>query len=145
MSNGQQKAKETVEAFLAWKTTISETELAAMEWRGEIKKIEVAKAIGCGTSAFRQNPALKNEYDQFMDELRQKGILPRVTAEAKVSTGNSKEYDHTSRLRQFTAQKANKLEQENIELKARITDLERKLERYTELSEAMSDLGIVPL
>ena len=145
MSNGQQKAKETVEAFLAWKKEVSEAELAEMEWRGEIKKIELAKAIGCSTSAFRQNPALKNELAQFTDELRQKGILPGVTTETKASAGNPKEYDHTSKLRQMSDQRANKLEQENIELKARIADLEGKLKRYTELSEAMSDLGIIPV
>ena len=145
MSNGQQRAVATVEAFLAWKATVSDADLIEMEWRGEIKKIEVAKAIGCSTSAFRQNPALKNEYSQFMDELRQRGILPRVTTEAKASAGKPKEYDHTSRLRQMSVQRANKLEQENIELKARIADLEGKLKRYTELSEAMSDLGVVPL
>lgn len=145
MGNGQQKAKKTVEAFLAWKITISEDELAEMKWRGEIKKIEIAKAIGCSTSAFRQNPALKNEYCLFMDELRQKGILPEVSSEAEKKVDKPKKYDHTSKQQKVNSLRVSHLEQENMELKIRITTLERKLERYTELSEAMSDLGVIPV
>ena len=37
-----------------------------------------------------------------------------------------------------------RLEQENIELKARIRELERRLARFGELSETLAEMGVMP-
>ena len=36
------------------------------------------------------------------------------------------------------------LEQENIELKAKVNELQRRLERYGELSETLAEMGFMP-
>ncbi len=133
-----------VEIFLAWKASVSNENLAVMISNGEIKRGEIAKVIGCGPAAFNQNSALRIEYENFMNELRDSGLLSQLTNEEKAVTGSLAQYDQGARKRDLNAQRVGNLEQENIELRAKIAELESKLERYVEISVAMAELGFFP-
>ena len=133
-----------VEIFLAWKASVSNEDLAVMIANGEIKRGEVAKVIGCGPAAFNQNSALRTEYENFIDELRDSGLLPQLTTKEKAVTGSLVQYDQGAIKRDLNAQRVGNLEQENIELRAKIAELESKLERYVEISVAMAELGFFP-
>ena len=144
MASGQQKAQQNLEAFEVWKATQTDDEFKQIVFRGQLNRIEVAKGIGCGKSALNQNPALKKALKALEDELRSKGVLPPLTATAKKNEGKPQAYDNTANRKLLDAKRVSSLEAENIELKAKVKELEKRLERFGELSETLSEMGLMP-
>lgn len=144
MNSGAEKGKENVNAFKAWVATQSDDDFTNITYRGQLSRVEVAKAIGCGKSALVQNPELKNRLQKLEDDLRSKGVLPALTAKAKLNEGIPSKYDNEARQRSLSAKHSSSLERENIELKAKVKELESKLERFGELSSTLADMGLFP-
>ncbi|EKT4488446.1 VPA1267 family protein [Shewanella algae] len=144
MASGQQKAQQNLEAFEVWKATQTDDDFKQIVFRGQLNRIEVAKGIGCGKSALNQNPALKKALKALEDELRGKGVLPPLTDTAKKSEGKPQAYDNTANRQLLDSKRVSSLEAENIELKARVKELEKRLERFGELSETLSEMGLMP-
>ena len=144
MASGQQKAQQNLEAFEVWKATQTDDEFKQIVFRGQLNRIEVAKGIGCGKSALNQNPALKKALKALEDELRCKGVLPPLTAAAKKNEGKPQAYDNTANRKLLDSKRVSSLEAENIELKAKVKELEKRLERFGELSETLSEMGLMP-
>ncbi|MFB1095162.1 VPA1267 family protein [Vibrio diabolicus] len=144
MASGQQKAQQNLEAFEVWKATQTDDEFKQIVFRGQLNRIEVAKGIGCGKSALNQNPALKKALKALEDELRSKGVLPPLTDAAKKNEGKPQAYDNTANRKLLDSKRVSSLEAENIELKAKVKELEKRLERFGELSETLSEMGLMP-
>ncbi|AUL98409.1 MULTISPECIES: VPA1267 family protein [Vibrio] len=144
MASGQQKAQQNLEAFEVWKATQTDDEFKQIVFRGQLNRIEVAKGIGCGKSALNQNPALKKALKALEDELRGKGVLPPLTDTAKKNEGKPQAYDNTANRKLLDSKRVSSLEAENIELKAKVKELEKRLERFGELSETLSEMGLMP-
>lgn len=144
MASGQQKAQQNLEAFEVWKATQTDDDFKQIVFRGQLNRIEVAKSIGCGKSALNQNPALKKALKVLEEELRDKGVLPPLTDTAKKNADKPKAYDSTANSRQLNSKRVSSLEAENIELKAKVNELEKRLERFGELSETLSEMGLMP-
>ncbi|MDF4652447.1 VPA1267 family protein [Vibrio parahaemolyticus] len=144
MASGQQKAQRNLEAFEVWKATQTDDEFKQIVFRGQLNRIEVAKGIGCGKSALNQNPALKKALKSLEDELRGKGVLPLLTDAAKKNEGKPQAYDNTASRKTIDSKRVSSLEAENIELKAKVEALEKRLERFGELSETLSEMGLMP-
>ncbi len=144
MAGGQQKAQQNLEAFEVWKATQTDDDFKQIIYRGKLNRIEVAKGIGCGKSALNQNPVLKEALLALEDYLRKKGVLPHLTESAKKNTDKLKQYDNTANRKLLDSKRVSALEAENIELKAKVKELESKLERFGELSETLSEMGFVP-
>lgn len=144
MASGQQKAQQNLEAFEVWKATQTDDEFKQIVFRGQLNKIEVAKGIGCGKSALNQNPALKKALKALEDELRSKGVLPPLTDAAKKNEGKPQAYDNRANRKLLDSKRVSSLEAENIELKAKVRELEKRLERFGELSETLSEMGLMP-
>lgn len=144
MANGQQKAQQNLDAFHIWAATQSEEDFTQITFRGQLNRGEIANAIGCGKSALTQNPALKEALKLLEDNLREKGVLPPETGTAKSKNDQPKQYDNTANRRAMDANRLSVLEAENIELKAKVKELEIRLERYGELSETLSEMGFMP-
>ncbi|EGQ9278314.1 hypothetical protein L3I77_000724 [Vibrio vulnificus] len=144
MANGQQKAQQNLEAFEVWKATQTDDDLKQIVFRGQLNRIEVAKGIGCGKSALNQNPALKNALKELENELRDRGVLPDLTDFAKENADNPNVYDNSANRKLLDSKRLSSLEAENIELKAKIKELEKRLERFGELSETLSEIGLMP-
>ncbi|WP_198590442.1 VPA1267 family protein, partial [Shewanella sp. 10N.286.52.B9] len=119
-------------------------EFKQIVFRGQLNRIEVAKGIGCGKSALNQNPALKKALKALEDELRGKGVLPPLTAVAKKNEGKPQAYDNTANRKLLDSKRVSSLEAENIELKAKVKELEKRLERFGELSKTLSEMGLMP-
>ncbi len=90
MANGIKRAKETIEAFQVWKSTQTAECYQRIVHRGSLSRVEIAKAIGCGRSAFTQNPTLKEELFNLESELLDVGILPSIDAFTKAENWSSK-------------------------------------------------------
>lgn len=144
MASGQQKAQQNLEAFEVWKATQTDDDFKQIVFRGQLNRIEVAKGIGCGKSALNQNPALKKALKTLEDELRSKGVLPPLTDAAKNNADKPKVYDNTANRKLLDSKRVSSLEAENIELKAKVKELEKRLERFGELSETLSEMGLMP-
>ncbi|AGQ93954.1 hypothetical protein M634_19150 [Vibrio parahaemolyticus O1:Kuk str. FDA_R31] len=144
MANGRQKAQENLEAFEVWKATQTDDNLKQIVFRGQLNRIEVAKGIGCGKSALSQNPALKKALKTLEDELRERDVLPPLTQAAKKNKGKPQAYDNTANRKALDSRRLSSLEAENVELKAKVDALEKQLERFGELSETLSEMGLMP-
>jgi len=144
MASGQQKAQQNLEAFEVWKATQTDDEFKQIGFRDQLNKIEAAKGIGCGKSALTQNPALKKALKALEDELRSKGVLPPLTDAAKKNEGKPQAYDNRANRKLLDSKRVSSLEAENIELKAKVRELEKRLERFGELSETLSEMGLMP-
>ncbi|HCE1505269.1 TPA: hypothetical protein RG678_002559 [Vibrio alginolyticus] len=144
MASGQQKAQQNLEAFEVWKATQTDDDFKQIVFRGQLNRIEVAKGIGCGKSALNQNPALKKALKALEGELRGKGVLPPLTDAAKKNADKPKAYDNTANRKLLDSKRVSSLEAENIELKAKVKELEKRLERFGELSETLSEMGLMP-
>ncbi len=144
MASGQQKAQQNLEAFEVWKATQTDDDFKQIVFRGQLNRIEVAKGIGCGKSALNQNPALKKSLNALEGELRERGVLPPLTEAAKKNEGKPQAYDNTANRKLLDSKRVSSLEAENIELKAKVKELEKRLERFGELSETLSEMGLMP-
>lgn len=144
MANGQQKAQQNLEAFYTWQSTQTDDDFKQIVFRGQLNRLEVAKGIGCGKSALNQNPALKKALKALENELRDKGILPPLTNAAKTNADKPQAYDSTANRKLLDSKRVSSLEAENIELKAKVKELEKRLDRFGELSETLSEMGFMP-
>jgi hypothetical protein len=144
MASGQQKAQQNLNAFEVWKATQTDDDFKQIAFRGQLNRGEVAKAVGCGKSALKQNPALRGSLKVLEDNLREKGVLPPLTDTAKKEADNPKQYDNTANRKALDSKRLSALEAENIELTAKVKEMEGKLERYGELSETLSEMGFMP-
>jgi vacuolar-type H+-ATPase subunit I/STV1 len=144
MANGRQLAEQNIAAFEAWVATQSDEDFAQIIFQGNLNRMEVAKGVGCGKSALSQNPELRKRLKKLEELLRERGVLPQLTEKAKVQASQPKEYDNKAARRILDTKRTSQLEQENIELKARVKELEAQLERFGELSEVLSEMGMVP-
>lgn len=144
MASGQQKAQQNLEAFKVWKATQTDDDFRQIVFRGQLNRIEVAKGVGCGKSALNQNPALRKALKALEDELRDKAVLPLLTESARKSADKPKPYDNTANRKLLDSKRVASLEAENIELKAKVKELESKLERFGELSETLAEMGLMP-
>ncbi|WP_439146946.1 VPA1267 family protein [Vibrio sp.] len=144
MASGQQKAQQNLESFEVWKATQTDDDFKQIVFRGQLNRIEVAKGVGCGKSALNQNPALKKALKALEGELRDRGVLPPLTEAAKKNEGKPQAYDNTANRKLLDSKRVSSLEAENIELKAKVKELKKRLERFGELSETLSEMGLMP-
>lgn len=144
MSNGQERARQNLSAFQSWVATQTDDDFKQIIFRGQLNRGEVAKAIGIGKSALRQNPAIKSALENLELSLRDRGVLPELTETAWAQRSEPKRYDPSVNQRAMETRRLSVLEQENIELKARVATLEAKLKRYGELSEVLTEFGVAP-
>jgi len=135
MANGQQKAEQYVNSFISWIATMKDDDYKQMEYRGNLSRVEVAKAVGCAKSALLQNPKLRILLTELEDKLRERSILPSLTDTAKSDLIKPKAYDKTASKRLQDSKRISELEQEVLRLKM-------QLDRFTELSEVMAELGL---
>jgi len=144
MASGQQKAQQNLEAFEVWKATQTDDDFKQIVFRGQLNRIEVAKGLGCGKSALNQNPALKKALKVLEGELRDRGVMPPLTEAVKKNGGKPQAYDNTANRKLLDSKRVSSLEAENIELKAKVKELEKRLERFGELSATLSEMGLMP-
>jgi hypothetical protein len=144
MANGQQKAQQNLDSFQAWMATQTDDDFKQISFRGQLSRTEVAKAVGFGKSALTQNPDIRAQLKKLEDNLRDKGVLPPLTDTAKKEADKPKQYDNTANRKALDSRRLSSLEVENIELKAKVKELESKLERFGELSETLSEMGFMP-
>ena len=138
MANGQHKAQSNFEAFKVWKTKQTDDDFKLIIFRKQLNRTEIAKAVGCGKSALNQNPSIRKALRELENELRAKGTLPPHRLTNTKSKGKQQELDNY-----ISDENISTLEIENIELRAKVKELEKELERFCELSQTISEIGFI--
>lgn len=133
--NGAQKAKANLDSFIIWQASMTDEGFSQIVFRGCLNRGEIAKACGFGKSALNQNPQIKSALQALEDDLRTRNILPQLTEKAEVTKADPKQYDKTASKRIREAKRVAELEQNVLELEAR-------LKRFEELSEVLLEMGI---
>lgn len=144
MASGQQLAQKNVDAFQSWAASMSDDDFRQITFRGQLNRGEVAKLVGCAKSALRQNPRLSSMLAELENSLRDRGVLPELSEQAKDTAGKPQLHDQNARKQAQDANRVAKLEQENMELKAKNRALEEQLKRFVELSEVLGQYGVLP-
>jgi hypothetical protein len=144
MANGQQKADRNVAAFESWIASMSDDDFRQIVFRGQLNRGEISKGVDCAKSALRQNPRMAKMLASLEDALRERGVLPDLTEKAKENEDKPALHDQKARRQAQDAKRVAKLEQENMELKAKNRALESQLKRFTELSDVLGKYGVIP-
>ena len=142
--NGQQKSKQNIDAFQLWAASQADDDFQQIIYQGQLNRGEFAKATGIGKPALRQNPAIKRMLEDLEKDLRARKVLPPLTQASEQQKDQPKRYNVEASRQARNDQRAARLEQENIELKARVRELEGRLARFGELSETLAEMGVVP-
>jgi uncharacterized protein YaiL (DUF2058 family) len=135
MANGQTTAQNNLNSFVQWVATMDDDSYRQIIYRGKLSRSEIIKGCSFGTSALRQNPKIKTALAELETNLQERGVLPQLTEKAKVEQSEAKQHDRTSRKSATDARRIAQLEQEVLELKAR-------LKRYGDLSEVLLEMGV---
>lgn len=138
-----------IDKFRAWKATMDDNAVIEYVYRGSLNKRKVARDADIGYSAVKPengNPELLAEIDEYQSQLRERGVLPSLTDKGKkVESGESSVFRDTANRKAANAQRrSSALEEENIALQAKVKQLESELMRFKEMSEVLSELGVVP-
>lgn len=135
MANGQQKAQQNVDAFIAWYSSQTDEDFKQITHRGQLSRSEIAKAVGFSKSALVQNPRIKELLSDLENDLREREILPELSFQGEELETRSKAYDKISSKQLSDAKRIAELEQEVLSLKM-------KQERLRELSEVLVELDL---
>lgn len=144
MASGQQISEQNVKTFAAWAASKTDHDFRAMAGRGLLSRKEIAIECGFAKSALDQNPRIKTALRQLEDTLRARGVLPpaiekSVEDEAKPlmrEPGKLRGAPETERERRQAIEIAS--------LKAELSEVKRRLEKFVILSEALAQTGRSP-
>lgn len=158
MANGQELAKENVGKFNDWHKTINDDDFRAMEHNGQLKRKLVAKGCGFAVSVLRQNPRVRALFVDLEDDLRERGVLPPLKEKKPSPEDEPKELDQAQAKRGTQATHVRRLEQDIVELRAKVAQLTaenekleqalektgRKLNRLDAFNTALAEVGRLP-
>lgn len=131
----QKKGKENIDLFESWIASTSNQDFKNMAYRGGLNKRVMEKTLPFSRSVLTQNTPVRKRYEQLLEELREKGVLAKKTEQHKAEENQPKMYDAEKNARAWDKNRLQKLEQEVIELKA-------KLKRYEEIADVITEMGI---
>ena len=145
MASGAQIGAENVAAFHTWRASQSNDDFLQNIRGGQLSRTYITKGIGCSRSALLQNPQLRAAISDLESELRKERVLPPLSGSAaKEKAGTAKAYDSTKISHLKAEQRASALEKEVVALRAENEQLKDSLARFGELSEIVSELGLMP-
>ena len=144
MGSAEQAKQKIFDKFLSWSATQDDASFRQIAYNGQLKRKDIATGADISNSALTQNPLIVPALAALEDSLRERGVLPRKTEEHIEKEKQPKEFDQSATGNVLTKRRSSKLEQENIELQAKVRELELKLEKYSELGDVISELGMMP-
>ncbi len=137
--------QEGLDIFKKWMKGMTDDDYKQIvSTKGKLQRLVVAKGCGFAPRRLNQNTKVKAELANLENDLRDRGVLPKMTQKAKDDALKPKEYDQNASQRVIDTNRSSKLEKENLQLRMRIKELEIQLERFTELSEVMVETGFFP-
>ena len=143
MANGQQIGEEHYQAFLTWAASKTDDDFKEYVYRGQLKRSEIISESGIGESSIRQNPKIKKALKGLEDSLRERGVLPPLK-DSPQEPAKAPLRDRTAVQNSRDKQRLNALEQQNAALKAKVAQLEAKLEEVSAFDDFLMETGRLP-
>ena len=142
----QEKGERYFEMFKAWEASMSDDDFTDIinPSTGKLNRGQIKKLSGVSDEAIKRNAKVKSALDELEERLRDKGTLPPLSEAGKKAKTGPKKYDSTANRKLLDSKRVSSLEAENIELKAKVNELENKLRRFGELNETLSEMGLMP-
>lgn len=145
----------TIERFIVWRDSVELKDFIDFERNGKLVAKWVADGIREKVEVFPKshlsdNPWVKALYNELEDHLRENDVLPDLTPEAKAEAkkgteDNPKTHDSSQRKAVCDENHLKALEEENMQLKARLAQLEEQanlaVNIYADLAEMGADFG----
>ncbi|MGF6555469.1 hypothetical protein ABIA48_001849 [Pseudomonas sp. S30_BP2TU TE3576] len=156
MANGKQLAEQNLAIFIGWVASKNDTDFRKIIARGVLSRTEIARECGFAKSALNQNPRIKNSLHALEEQLRARAVLPprAPLPDTEVKGGAETCRSEMSVADQNKAERAaiegresellHRLQLENANQKAEITELRRRLSKYESLHQALASTGRVP-
>jgi chaperonin cofactor prefoldin len=126
-----------LERFQAWAASMSDDDFRQIIYapKGILNRQDIKKLAGISDQAIKKNANVKSELSCLEEGLRERGVLPALTEQAKQVEGGPKLYDKTAKRTVMDSQRLAQLESVNHDLKVRVSELEKQVE------ELQSKLG----
>ncbi len=138
--SGKELAKRNLELFSHWCKSKSPQEFGQMVHRGLLNRREIAQECGFARSAIDQNGAIREALQSLEERLRTEGVLPaKLEDDGPIPVSILK-----SSFGDQNLERLRRLESENAQLRAEVSELKSKLSDYATLSEVLAETGRVP-
>ena len=144
MASGRQLAEQNVQTFASWIASKTDDDFRAMASRGVLSRKEIATECGFTKSALDQNPRIKTALRELEGALRARGVLPPVVEKSAEDAAKPLMREPGKLRAALVDARQHRLETENSSLKAELSEVKRRLEKYTILSEALAMTGRLP-
>lgn len=113
--------------FKAWEASMSDDDFTDIIYPGKLNRGQIKKLSGVSDEAIKRNSKVKAALEELEERLRNKGLLPPLSDSGKKAKSGPKKYDNTANRKLLDSKRISALEAENIELKAKVRELEGKL------------------
>lgn len=156
MANGKQLAEQNLAIFIGWVASKSDTDFRKIIARGVLSRTEIARECGFAKSALNQNPRIRNSLHTLEEQLRARAVLPPLfphahaevkgaaeTCRSEMSATDQKKTERTA-IEGRESELLHRLQSENANQKAEITELRRRLSKYESLHQALASTGRMP-
>lgn len=140
MASGQEIAKRNLQLFFEWSKSKTHQEFRQIVHRGLLNRREIAKECGFARSAIDQNNAIRVALKLLEDNLRAAGVLPVKSDEGDTAPPALPKSTYGDQ----NLERLRRLESENAQLRAEVSELKNKLSNYAVLSDILAETGRVP-
>lgn len=144
MASGRQVAEENFQKFTVWIASKTDEDFRSLSLRGVLSRTDMAVECGFAKSAWHQNPRIRDSLKQLEEQLRERGILPKIAIEASEGVPEPRLRQQQGPGGARDAERLKRLEQENASLRAELLEVKRALSRYAVLQEALAETGRLP-
>lgn len=144
MASGRQVAEENVQRFQTWMASKTDSDFRQMVSRGVLSRTEIAAECGFAKSALSQNPRIREALKTLEEQLRDRGVLPKLAQWAEDEGVPAVTQRVDSARAALDAERLSRLELENASLKAENAELKRLLGRYAVLQDVLAETGRLP-
>mgnify|MGYP000128153228 CR=1 FL=1 len=138
--NGSQLKEKNTQKYVIWQADVTDEELVSMIRGKQLDRTAVGEQCGIDRTQLTKNPDIIPLFIQFENDLRTRGILPKLTDQGKAEQ-KKPTLDKNSINAAKQESRVPYLEQQVIELKAENAALKGKLGRFSELNDVYNDLG----
>jgi len=150
----KEKGQQYLEMFTAWRDSMTDEAFATIVYApsGKLNKGQIKKLSGVSAEALKNNAQVKVALSQLEDDLRKRGVLPRLTQKGAESKSKAKLYDQSESKSREDRVRIGSLEASNhdlrvkvAELEAKVESLEKRLAANSETLEAIDELQVFRL
>ena len=138
--SNKDRSREIVKQFLHWFNNMPEKEWVIYINKGSLNRSEIASTLKFARSTFNDNQRLKRALRGAEARLRASGII----SSTKSSSSEPQLRDTGSTQRRHDAQRTNRLEAQNADLRSQLQEAKNKLKSFSVWEDYLKETGRMP-